>query len=91
VDFGPVTAGITWQQKIVQPTDGTMAGAAVAQPVAEMPQTGGSGNSPGGNVGNVPHSQISAELFQSRVEVRNSLQHFATLRPEAPNTFTRNL
>jgi hypothetical protein len=28
------------QQTIVQPTEVTMAGAAVAQPVAEMPQTG---------------------------------------------------
>jgi hypothetical protein len=33
------------QQTSVQPTEGTMAVAAVAQPVAEMPQTGGSGNS----------------------------------------------
>jgi hypothetical protein len=34
------------QQTIVQPTEGTMAGAAFAQPVAEMPQTGGSGDFP---------------------------------------------
>jgi hypothetical protein len=57
------------QQTIVQPTEATMAGAAVAQPVAEMPQTGGSGDSPGGNGGNVPHSQMSAELFQGRCGV----------------------
>jgi Retrotransposon gag protein/Zinc knuckle len=76
------------QQTIVQPTVVTMAGAAVAQPVAEMPQTGGSGDSPGGNGGNVPHSQMSAETVQGRNEVGNSRQHFATLRPEAPNTFT---
>jgi Retrotransposon gag protein len=65
-----------------------MAGAAVAQPAAEMPQTGGSGYSPGGNGGNVPHYKMPAETFQGRVEVGNSRQHFATLRPEAPNTFT---
>jgi hypothetical protein len=34
------------QQTIVQPKEGTMAGAAVAQPVVEMPQMGGSGDSP---------------------------------------------
>jgi hypothetical protein len=66
-----------------------MAGAAVAQHVAEMPQTVGSGNSPGGYGGNVPHSQMSAETVQGRNEVGNSRQHFATLRPEAPNNFTR--
>jgi hypothetical protein len=65
-----------------------MAGAAVAQPVAKMPQAIGSGNYPGGNGGKVHHSQMSAETFQGRVEVGNSRQHFATLRPEAPNTFT---
>jgi hypothetical protein len=75
------------QQNIVQPTEFAMAGAAVAQPVAEMPQTGGSGDSPGGNGGNVPHSQISAETVQVRNGVGNSRQHSATLRPEAPNTF----
>jgi hypothetical protein len=64
-----------------------MAGAAVAQPVAEMSQTGGSSDSPGGNGDNVPHSQMSAETFQGRVEVVNSRQHFETLRPEAPNAF----
>jgi hypothetical protein len=53
-----------------------------------MPQTRGSGNSPGGNGGNVPHSQMSAETVQGRNEVGNSRQHFATLRPEAPSTFT---
>jgi hypothetical protein len=76
------------QQTIVQPTEVAMAGAAVAQPVAEMTQTGGSCDSPGGNRGNFPHSQISAETVQGRNEVVNSRQHFATLRPEAPNTFT---
>jgi hypothetical protein len=64
-----------------------MDGAAVAQPVAEMPQMGGSGASPGDNGVNVPHSQISTETFQGRVEVGNSRQHFATLRPEAPNAW----
>jgi hypothetical protein len=49
---------------------------------------GGSGNSPGGNGGNFPHSQMSAETVQGRNEVGNSRQHFAKLRPEAPNTFT---
>jgi hypothetical protein len=76
------------QQTIVQPTEGTMAGAAVSQPVAEMPQTGGSGDSTGGNGGNVPHSQMSAEVVQGRIEVGSGRQNFATLRPEAPNTFT---
>jgi hypothetical protein len=76
------------QQTIVQPTEVTMAGAAVAQPVAEMPQTGGSGDYPGGNGGNVPHSQMSTETFQGRVEVGNGRQNFATLRPEAPDTIT---
>jgi Retrotransposon gag protein len=65
-----------------------MAGAAVAQPVAEMPPTGGSGDYPGGNGDNVPHSQMSAETVQGRNEVGSSRQYFATLRPEAPNTFT---
>jgi hypothetical protein len=55
------------QQTIVQPTEGTMACEAVAQPVAEIPQTGGSGEYPGGNGGNAPHSQISAETVQGRV------------------------
>jgi hypothetical protein len=76
------------QQTIVQPTEVTMAGAAVAQPVAEMSQTGGSGDSPGGNGGNVHHPQMSAETVQGPKEVGNSRKHFATLRPEAPNTFT---
>jgi hypothetical protein len=76
------------QQTIVQPTEVTMAGAAVAQPVDEMPQTGGNGDSPGGNGGNAPHSQMSAETVQGRNEVCNSRQHFATQRPEAPNTLT---
>jgi hypothetical protein len=76
------------QQTIVQPTEVARAGAAVSQPVAEMPQTCGSGDSPGGNGGNVPHSQMSAETGQGRNEMGNSRQHFATLRPEAPNNFT---
>jgi hypothetical protein len=66
-----------------------MAGAAVAQPVVEMPPTGGSGGSPGGSGGNVPHSQMSAETVQGRNEMGNSRQHFATLRPEAPNVDIR--
>jgi hypothetical protein len=56
--------------------------------VAEMPQTGGSGDSPGGNGGNALHSQMSAETVQGRDEVGKSRQHFATLRAEAPDTFT---
>jgi hypothetical protein len=31
---------------------------------------------------------MSAEMAQGRVEVGDCRQHFATLRPEAPNTFT---
>jgi hypothetical protein len=73
----------------VQPTEGIVAGTAVAQPVAGMRQTGGSGDSPGGSGGNAPHSQMSAEKVQGRVEVGNGRQRFATLRPEAPNNFTR--
>jgi hypothetical protein len=76
------------QQTIVQPTEGTLAGAAVAQPVAEMPPTGGSGDSPGGNGDNAPHSEMSAETVQGRIGVGIGRQHFATLRPEAPNTLT---
>jgi hypothetical protein len=79
------------QQIIVQPTEGKMAGAAVAQPVAAMLQTNGSADCPGGNRGNVPHSQMSADTVQGRVEVGNGRQHFATLRPEAPNTLRDNL
>jgi hypothetical protein len=79
------------RQNIVQPTEVSMAGAAVAKHVAEIPHTGGSGNSPGGNGGNAPHSQMSAKTVQARNEVGNSRQHFATLRPEAPNTFRKNL
>jgi hypothetical protein len=33
----------------VQPTEGTIAGATVAQPMYEIPQTGGSGDYPSGN------------------------------------------
>jgi hypothetical protein len=55
--------------------------------VAEIPQTGGSGDSPGGNRGNVPHSQMSAETVQGRVEVGNGRQHIVKLRQEEPNTF----
>jgi hypothetical protein len=33
---------------------------------------------------------MAAETIQGRVEVGNGRQHFATLRPEEPNTFTRN-
>jgi hypothetical protein len=78
----------TARQTIVQPTEGIMAGAAVAQPVAEIPQTGVSGDSPGGNGANDPHSQMSAETVQGRIEMGTECQQFATLRPEAPNTFT---
>jgi hypothetical protein len=65
-----------------------MTGAAVAQPVAEMPQTSGSGDYPGGNGDKVPHSRMSAETVQGRVEVGNGRKHFATLRADAPNNFT---
>jgi hypothetical protein len=44
--------------------------------------------SPGGNGGNFPHTQMSAKTVQGRVELGNGRQHFGTLRPEAPNTFT---
>jgi hypothetical protein len=76
------------QHFIVQLTEGIMAGAVVAQPVAEMPQTGESGDSAGGNGENNPHSQMSAEAAQGLIEVGTGRQHFATLRPEAPNTLT---
>ena len=46
------------QQPNVHQVAGTIAGAAVAQPVAEMPQTGGSGESPGGNGGNGSEAPI---------------------------------
>jgi hypothetical protein len=72
---------------IVQPTEGKISGAAVDQPVAEMPRMGGSGECPGGNGGNVPHYQMSAETVQGRVEAGNGRQHFTAQRPEAPNTF----
>jgi hypothetical protein len=55
----------------LQPTEGTIAGAAVAQRVAEMSQTGGSGEYPGGSGGTVPHSQMSSETVQDFVEVGN--------------------
>jgi hypothetical protein len=75
------------QQTIVQPTEGKMAGAAVAQPVSEIPQTGGSGDYPCGNGGDAPHSQMSAETVQG-IEVGSGRQHFVTLRPEALNPLT---
>jgi hypothetical protein len=53
------------QRTILQPTEGTMAGAAAAQPVAEMPQTGGSGDSPGGNGGNVPIPKCQRTRFKA--------------------------
>jgi hypothetical protein len=34
---------------------------------------------------------MSAETVQGRIEVGNGRQHFATLRPEAPNNFTGKL
>jgi hypothetical protein len=49
-----------------------------------MPQTGGSGDSPGGTGENAPHSQMPAETVQGRVEVGNCLQRFATIMSEAP-------
>jgi hypothetical protein len=53
------------QQTIAQPTDVTMAGAAVAQPVAEMPQTGRSGDYPGGNGGNAPIPKCQRRRFKA--------------------------
>jgi hypothetical protein len=53
------------QQTIVQPAEGKMAGAAVAQPVAEMPQTGGSGNSPGGNGGDCYIPKCQRKRFKA--------------------------
>jgi hypothetical protein len=53
------------QHTIVQLTEVTMAGAAVAQPVAEMPRTGGSGDSPGGNGGNVPIPKCQRRRFKA--------------------------
>jgi hypothetical protein len=72
------------QQTIVQPTEGIIAGEAVAHTVAEMPQTGGGGESPV-NGGNARHFQMSAETVQGRVEVGTGRRHFATVRPETPN------
>jgi hypothetical protein len=59
------------QQTILQPTEGIIAGAAVAKPVAKIPQTGRRGDSLGSNEGNCSHSQMSAETVQGRVEVGN--------------------
>jgi hypothetical protein len=56
--------------------------------VAEMLQTGGSGDSPGGNGGNAFLFQMLAETVQGHVKVCNGRQHFATLRPEVSNTVT---
>jgi Retrotransposon gag protein/Zinc knuckle len=59
-----------------------------AQPKAGTPETGENGDSPGGNGDEDFHFQMAAETLQERVEVGGSRQHFATLRPEAPSTFT---
>jgi hypothetical protein len=59
-----------------------------AQKKSGMPETGGNGDSPGGNGDEDFHFQMAAETIQERVEVGGSRQHFATLRPEAPNMFT---
>jgi hypothetical protein len=52
------------QLTIVQPTYSIIARAGVAQPVAEMLQMGGSGDSPGGNGGNAFLFQMLAETVQ---------------------------
>jgi hypothetical protein len=59
-----------------------------AQPKAVTPETGENGGSPGGNEPEDLHFQMAAETIQERVEVGGSRQHFATLRPKAPNMFT---
>jgi hypothetical protein len=76
------------QQTIVQPIEGIIADAPGVHPVAEMPQTGGSGETPGGSGVNTSYFQISAETVHGCVEVGNGHQNFATLRPEEANTFT---
>jgi Retrotransposon gag protein len=70
------------------PIGGIGAGAAGVQIQAGTPETGNKGDSPGGNGGDDFHFQMSAETLQGRVEVGNGRHHFATLRPEAPSTFT---
>jgi hypothetical protein len=59
-----------------------------AQPKARTPETGGNGDSPGGNGDKEFHFQMAAETIQELVEVGGSRQHFATLQQEAPNMFT---
>jgi hypothetical protein len=63
------------------------AGATEAQKKAGTPETKGNGNSPGGNGDYDFHFQMAAGTIQGSVEVGTGRQHFATLRPEAPNTF----
>jgi hypothetical protein len=60
-----------------------------AQPVAEMPQKGGSGESPGGNVGIAFHFQMSAATFQGHFEVGIGCKNFATIVPEVQNNFNK--
>jgi hypothetical protein len=49
----------------VQPAEVTMDCAAVAQPVAEIPQKGGSGDSPGGNGGSAPIPKCQRRRFKA--------------------------
>jgi hypothetical protein len=59
-----------------------------AQPKAGKLETGGICNSLGGNGDEGFLFQMAAETIQECVEEGGSRQHFATLRPEAPNMFT---
>jgi hypothetical protein len=75
----------TASKETVERMDGR---ATEAQPKAGTLDTGGNGGSPGGNRDEDFHFQMAAETIHERVEVGDSRQHFATLRPEAPNMFT---
>jgi hypothetical protein len=75
----------TASKETVERMDGR---ATEAQPKAGTPETGGNGDSPGGNGDEYLHFQMAAETIQERVEVGGIRQHFATLRPEAPNMVT---
>jgi hypothetical protein len=67
-----------------------MAGAAVFQPAGEMPQTGGSGDSPAvmAVTSPIPECQRKRSKAVSKWAMAMAVNTFATLRPEAPNTFT---
>jgi Retrotransposon gag protein/Zinc knuckle len=84
-DQDTVSSARTASKKTIERID---AGATEARPKAGTPETGENGESPGGNGNDNFHFQMAAETIQERVEVGNGRQHFATLRPEAPTTFT---